>query len=105
MNTTALSRTISNTSDLALCHAACVNLYTLAIKCLDEDIAARALFLLSEMEHYNHATLPTPARRKQIERFLFACASLRQRIEKCCPAIPELSAAEAVPEEIAPEEI
>lgn len=83
--------TATGASDLALCHAAQINLYTLAMNCRDTDLAARALFLLSEMEHYDERTLPTRARRRQIEGFLQACASLRQHIEARCPKIPTLS--------------
>lgn len=81
---------INTPSDLALCHAAQVNLYTLAMNCKDSDIAERALFLLSEMEHYDHQIRPTPARRRQIENFLRACTRMRQRIEVNCQKIPEL---------------
>jgi hypothetical protein len=84
------SANLSNLSDLALCQTAKVNLYTLAMNCQDSDVADRALFLLSEMELYDEQTLPTPTRRRQIEKFLRACQSLRERLESTCGQIPEL---------------
>jgi hypothetical protein len=81
---------IDELSDLTLCRTAQASLYTLAMSCPNADIAGRALFLLSEMEHYDQHTLPTPARRRQIIRFLTSCRNLRQRLEATCHQIPEL---------------
>ena len=74
-----------------LCHLASVNLYTLACRSTNEDTAARALFFLSELEHYNADNPPTPIRKAAILNFVMACRSLRQRLEFLTKSIPELS--------------
>jgi len=74
-----------------LCRIASIYLYSLATRSTNEDTAGRALFFLSELEHYDTANPPTAIRRAAIERFVLSCHNFRKRLEALTRSIPELS--------------
>ena len=75
---------------IALCQAAALNLYTLAIRSKNPDVSEQALFFLTEMEHYSVQTPPTKTRLTQIANFISACQQLQQRIALASTNIPHL---------------